>query len=219
VPINAGARRILEVLLRGEEVEYGFLGILPVTAGGEQKLGVLLENVAPGSPAERDGQLRLHDVLLAIDGVPLQDRDDLFVQLGTRLAGSKIRLRVRRTNGKDETVQVTLAKLYVPGKSIASVATSRPFVRGLRVDYTSLLAQQPPRLSRIPMGVLITDVQPGSVAESARLKPGEVITQVNGRSITAPDGFYQMTQLTRGPLELTLHSYAPNEPAAKVVLK
>ncbi len=50
------------------------------------------------------------------------------------------------------TADVTLAKLYVPGKKIASSLANRPFYRGLRVDYTSVLAQKPPRLPSIPRG-------------------------------------------------------------------
>jgi S1-C subfamily serine protease len=215
LPINAGMRRILEVLKRGEEVEYGFLGVgLGDRAEGT---GVPIVFVTPGAPAEREGRLRHHDVIVAIDGEPIHDSDDLFVNLGTRLAGSKVRLQVRR--GKDLlNAEVTLAKLYVPGKKIAS-APGRPFVHGLRVDYTSLLVQPLPRLGPIPAGVLITDVQAGSTADRAHVKAGEVITHVNQRPVATPDAFYQAVGAAPGPLELTLHNYTPQEPAAKVLLK
>jgi S1-C subfamily serine protease len=218
LPINAGMRRILDVLKRGEEVEYGFLGV----SFSDGAAGLKLNSVSTGSPAHREGGLRVGDVIAALDGQAVHDSDDLFVQLGTRLAGSKVRLRIRRhhENGRDEQFDatVTLAKLYVPGKHIASSMGRRPFVRGLRVDYSSLLVQ-PTRSGEIPAGVLITDIQPASAAEQARLRPGEVITHVNGRAVPTPAAFYQAVQGLTNPLELTLFNPAPQEPASKVVLR
>jgi serine protease Do len=217
LPINAGMRRIVDVLKRGEEVEYGFLGVGFQERGPEGTVGMPLTYVTPGSPAELEGRLHHHDIIVAIDGQLVHDSDDLFVNLGTRLAGSKVKLRVRRA-GKEATVEVTLAKLYVPGKKIASAPGRRPFYRGLRIDYTSLLVQ-PARSGRIPAGVLITDVQPGSAADFARLRSGEIITHVNDRRVTSPEAFYQAVPALAGPVTLTLHTYAPQEPPVKTVLK
>jgi S1-C subfamily serine protease len=221
LPVNAGLRRILEVLKRGEEVEYGFLGVSTREHALEGEIGLPLDFVLPGSPAALQGQLDSKtDSIVAIDGQPIHDSDDLFVQLGTHLAGSKVRLQVHSTRtNKDRQVEVTLAKLYVPGKKIASSLGRRPFLRGLRVDYSSLLAQPARTAATIPAGVLITDVQPGSVAEQARLRSGEVITQVNGRPVPTPAAFYQAALGVTGPLELTLLNPAPQEPASKVVLR
>lgn len=217
VPVNAGIRRIIEVLRRGEEVEYGFLGVSPDDRPRDH--GVALAAVTPGSPAEREGRLNHHDVILRIDDVPMRDSEDLFVSLGTRLAGSKVRLQVLRGGREPASVEVTLAKLYVPGKKIASAPGNRPFLRGLRVDYASLLIQPLPRLGPIPAGVLVTDVQPGSAAERVNLKAGEVITHVNGRAVMTPEAFYQASSASAGPLELILHNFTPQEPAARVILK
>ncbi len=216
LPIHAGMRRILEVLKRGEEVDYGFLGI----HFGESEAGPKLSYVVAGSPAAREGRLHENDVIVGVDGVPIRDSDDLFVQLGTRLAGTRVRLEVRRAGKTATTVEVTLAKLYVPGKKISSSPGNRPYVRGMRVDYTSLIVQAPTRRTDpIPTGVLIADVQPGSAAEQARLKPGEIITHVNQRPVLHPAAFYQAASDRTGPLELTLHSYSPQEPPVRVVLK
>lgn len=220
LPINAGMCRILNVLRRGEEVEYGFLGVAfqaEQRAGGH--VGVPLSYVTQGSPADLEGKLRHHDVLLAIDGVPIHDSDDLFLALGMQLAGSKVRLKVRRANRHVQTVEVTLARLHIPGKKIASSAGARPCFRGLRVDWASLLVQQPPRLSRVPPGVLISDIRPDSAAERARLKVGEVISQVNGRRVTTPAAFYRAVADAEGPIELTLYNFSTQEPPSKVVLR
>jgi serine protease Do len=218
LPMNAGMRRIVEVLKRGEEVEYGFLGINFDEKTGDHGGGLPVTYVAPGSPADREGRLRHGDVIVSIDQAPIRDSDDLFVHLGTRLASSRVRLQILRAGKYPATVDIALAKLHVPGKKIASSLGNRPFARGLRVDYTSLLVQ-PVRYGPIPAGVLITDVQPGSAADRAQLKVGEVITHVQQRPVPTPEAFYQALAAAPPVLELMLHSNAPQSPGARVLVK
>ena len=221
LPMTRDLRRVVDVLARGEEVEYGFLGVNFQEQAADGAAGIPLHLVVPGSPADVEGRLKPNDVLAAINGRPVRDSDDLFVYLGTKLAGTKVRLEVRRRGRpRPETVEVTLAKLYVPGKKIASSAGGRPFVRGLRVDYSSLLVQTPQRASlRMPAGVLVSEVQPGTAAERALLRPGEIITHVGGRPVTSPAAVYQAVGDRPGSVELTLQGANPAGPPAKVYLK
>ena len=212
IPVNVSMRPIIDVLKRGEEVDYGFLGIGPGERTG--KPGVAISSVGKGSPADLDARLKPGDVLLAVNGHPIHDVDDIFLQVGVQLAGSKVELHVR-SNGAERIVGVTLAKLHVPDKKIASSLGRRPFVRGLRVDYASLVVQQPPRAFFIPRGVLVSDVQLGTPAHKANLKAGDVITEVNRIPVPTPAAFYQAVAGAFGPIELTLY----NEPPVKVVLK
>jgi S1-C subfamily serine protease len=225
-------RRILEVLKRGEEVDYGFLGIQFKEPAIEDQRGVHIQGVIPGSPAAAEDAFRSYDergmpvrvpvdiAITAINDVPIHNWDDLFRNLGTCLAGNRVRIQVRRNGTPVRTAEVTLAKLYVPGKKIASSLGSRPFDRGLRVDHASLLAQQPPRLDQpIPRGVMVAEVQPNTPAARAALKPGEVITHVNQRPVSTPDDYYRAVQGAGDPVELTLHNFTPQSPPSKVILK
>lgn len=207
IPLDSGFRRILDVLVRGEEVDYGFLGV-SFNNKPDPGPGVGVTIVVEGSPA-REAGLQVHDRILAINGVPITEPDDIFLQLGTNLAGSKVRLEVRRAFGGLQTLDATLAKFSYPGKRIASSLGKRPFFRGLRVDYSSLLAQQSP--TRIPRGVMVTEVQPGSPAAQAKLRYGDVISHINGQAISTPANFYQVIANLRGPIDLTLPT-APTEP-------
>lgn len=217
-PLDAGMRRILEVLKRGEEVEYGFLGVSTDT----RPKGVLITDVRFGSPAEREAHLRAGDVILAINGVPINSNDDLFLQLGTQLAGTKIKIQYQR--GAVREVDVTLGKIHLTGKPIASSLGKRPYFRGLRVDDTTLLATQPQVPVRmVPQGVLVSQVQPGSPAALAELRSGDVITRVRvagqWRPVSSPAAFYDAVNAARGPVELELHNFGANEPPPKVTLK
>jgi serine protease Do len=218
IPVNAAMRRIIDVLKRGEEVDYGFLGVGfdERNANDNGKTGVRL-TVYKGSPAFVQGKLADGDILLGVNGVPIHDIDDVFVNVGVHLAGTKVKLLVRH-GINERTAEVTLSKLYVPGKRIASSLGSRPFRRGLRVDYSSLVAQQPSRWNYIPEGVLISELQPEGSADRAKLKVGDVITHVNAVKVTTPAAFYQAVDGVRGVLELTLHNL-PQDPPTKILLK
>jgi S1-C subfamily serine protease len=220
VPLDAGLTRILDVLKAGREVEYGFLGVtFDPKAGGAG--GVVLNYVTPGSPADKKG-LRARDAILAVNGNAVHDGDELFLALGTLLAGSDVTLEVRRAGTRRPAkVEVRLAKYYVPGKKIATDPEPRPFFRGLRVDDTSLLVQQgPPALAprRIPAGVLVSEVRDRSAAATALLRPGEVITHVNRRLVETPAAFYEAVRGLTGPVELTLAAGRRGQAAPKVVL-
>jgi serine protease Do len=216
IPINTPMRRIVEGLKRGEEIDYGFLGVGFDERTNNGKIGVRLTAVGSGSPAHLDGELRIGDVILAVNGEPVQESDDIFARVGIHLAGSKVKLHVRREKTPDRIVEVTLAKLYVPGKAIASSTGSRPFFRGLRADYSSLVAQQPPRRSTIPKGVLISELQPDTSADRAKLRVGDVVTHVDGLAITTPTAFYQAVSAARDrAVELTISG----DPPMRVLLK
>ena len=178
VPLDGPMKRIIDVLMRGDEVEYGFLGVR--FDSGENRLsrgpGVLLMGVEEGSPAARAG-LRPGEWITAINDNPIHDNDDLYLQIGLCLAGSTARVEASSKNGRSRTLLVQMAKSYTPGKAIAS---HRPAPRGgMRVDYPSILGQRI-GLQRIPDGVAVREIIPGGAADKARLKVDNVITQVAG---------------------------------------
>jgi serine protease Do len=208
IPLDAATKRIIARQREGEEVEYGFLGVTSAPEGRRRE-GLPVRGIVPGSPAQRAG-LRAGESILSINDIPVSDPDDLFLTVGTLLAGSEVRVEVR---GKPQTVPVTLAKFYVPGKVIAS--KRRPLVRGFRVDYTSVLwmqgyygGQMQAANAGILPGVYVSEVRSGSRAATAHLQVNDVITQVNGQAVESPADFYAAVEKVAdgAPLELTLVS-------------
>jgi serine protease Do len=203
VPLDTSMKRIIEVLRRGEEVEYGFLGIqmardpLPGTP-------VRILEPIPGGPAAQAGLLR-DDYIWSIAGRRIRDHDDLLLQVGIGLAGTEIPVEVRTggLTGPPRTVTLRLAKSPVPGSVIAC---NRPAPRaGLRVDYASIVARQS---REIPAGVAIREVVPHSPADRARLQPGKVIKRVNGRAVTTPAEFYDAMKRAGRKVELTVLDFS-----------
>lgn len=191
LPLDANLKRIIEVLKRGEEVEYGFLGVAAAPPGFRASEGLLLTVVTPGSPADRAG-LKPEDIILEVNGNPIRDTDDLFLHVGAALSGSKAKLKVQSPGSKPREVVVSLAKFAYLGPFIAS---SRPAsVMGLRVDHASVLMQTA-RLRSIPFGVVVREVEAGKPAEAkfkGLVEGGRLlITQVNGVPVGSPEEFYR----------------------------
>ena len=220
VPIDASFRRILDVLMDGEEVEYGLLGVSWKPSQGK---GVVIDSIKSGSPAA-DAKMESEDRICEVAGFPIHDVDDLFLYLGTQLAGSRVKIVVERgSRFKPERValEVTLAKLYIPGARIYSVCNKvRPFDRGLRVEYTSMLIRtDQSNVGKIPKGVLVDEVRPGSSADRAGLRPGELITHVNRQQINNPASYKAaVDKAAAGPIELTVGA-ADSKIDRKVVLQ
>jgi serine protease Do len=223
VPLDADMWRIVDKLKKGEEVEYGFLGVQidPRPENPNQKDVIIISSVQ-GSGAEmpeNDGSHKIAagDRILTIDGVRLQNNDDLFAILGTKLAGNSVKIKLLRAGSIRETT-VPLAKHYTPGKSIV---TSKPAaVAGLRVDYTSVsYLRDPPSVEfgRIPQGVVIREVLPNSNAQAAKLQADQIITQVNGASVNSPADFH--AALARQKDQVTLKYIKTDGKTDEVTLK
>jgi serine protease Do len=220
VPIDDGMRRIIKVLRRGEEVEYGFLGVYLKRPEQIPQGTVQISSLIPGGPAAR-GEIRgalFHggfparengDFILSINGTPIHSNDDLFLAVGMSLAGNKVSVEVaERPDGPRRTRSVTLAKFPSLEPVIAS---KRPPARGgLRVDWTSLmLPRNRPRLG-IPEGVLIREVLPDSPADKAHLQPDMIIKKVKSKKVTNPAEFYREMEKANGPIELTIGTVDQN---------
>ena len=95
IPMDANVKKMIEVLKRGEEIEYGFLGVTVNTEAPGDGRGVEIRDVAQGQPAHRAGMLG-GDTVVAINGNPVRDYDDLFLNISAVLAGSDAEIEVRR---------------------------------------------------------------------------------------------------------------------------
>jgi serine protease Do len=200
VPFGAGVRRLIDILRRGEEIEYGFLGIS--FRPGPARDGVQVDNVIRNGPAQRAG-LETGDIIKRIAGEPISTQDDLFLQAGLNPAGTIVEVVVKR-DGMPQTLRLQLGKYHAPGPFIAS---NRPAARfGLRVDPAVIYCQLE-RGEAVPaVGVVVREVQPGSPAHKAHLQSGKLVTQVNGKDVTSPADFYRAVDAAGDRVRLTVLS-------------
>jgi S1-C subfamily serine protease len=202
-PMDAAGRRAVETLKQGKEVEYGLIGITQMDSRGEldSRPPNRIDGVSPNSPAAQ-GELQMGDLFLAVDGVPVADFSALLVAVSSYSPGDKIRLKILR-DGKELERTLTIAKYPVKGEVIATVRP--PAWRGLRVDHRSLLTVGavpfgPAVLE--PQGVAVREVEPGSPADKAGLRPWMTIQEVAGRVIDIPADFARAVAGQKGPVKL-----------------
>ena len=119
IPSNQ-ARRTAEQLIETGTATYPIVGVsLDGRYDGE---GVLvaegadgdLPPVVPGGPAERAG-IRPGDVILAIDGRPVTEADELIVAIRAKAPGDAVTLTVRTDDGEPRDVRVVLDEVSSDG--------------------------------------------------------------------------------------------------------
>ncbi|QJW92601.1 trypsin-like peptidase domain-containing protein [Frigoriglobus tundricola] len=224
-PADEHFRRVVGVLRRGEEVEYGYLGVAgPHSALGPDRkpYGVQFESVVPHGPAALAG-LDERDIVTRVAGQPTTTYPELLLHVGSALAGEKVKLTALRTaQGRpvEVTVTVTLGKFKNDQPFIASVRPDPVF--GLRVEYGSILSQkQPPNEFRarlaVPAGVCVRELVADSPAATAFKKLGDrperwLITHLNGAPVATPAEFYKAT---KGQQTIRLTVKDPVEPNSR----
>ncbi|MEX0613059.1 MAG: trypsin-like peptidase domain-containing protein, partial [Pirellulales bacterium] len=195
IPLNAAMRRIIDTLKQGREVEYGMLGIgfgqTFVETTPERGGPLRAAQVYPGGPAARAG-LQIGDIITRVGDRSVVDIDAVQLAVGMLPPATETTVEYQRA-GHTTTAKVTLAKLAVAGKKIA---TARPEAwRGIQVDYaTALDAAQ--LAQAIASGaydaagcVLVIEVDRPSPAWRAGVRAGMFISHVGGKRVSTPDEF------------------------------
>jgi S1-C subfamily serine protease len=96
-------KRALPALKRGESVERAYLGVGMDTAA---QGGATVGSVEPGGPADSGG-MQDGDLIVEIDGEPVNDSDDVSSAVNARRPGQRLRIVVER-GGQRRTLTVEL---------------------------------------------------------------------------------------------------------------
>lgn len=190
IPINM-AKEIIPQLIRKGSVSRGWLGvsIQPVTEelarsfGLKQVQGALVSEVMAGGPAAKGG-VKQGDVITGFAGKTVRDVQQLQRIVADTPVGRKVEMEVVRS-GK------TL-KLSIVTGSQESAEAMRP--RPEDIEPAALLGltveELPPQIrAQGVIGVLVTEVEDGSIAGEAGLQAGDVIVAVNQKRITNLSGY------------------------------
>jgi len=116
VPVDLAAN-VMRSLIETGTVARGFLGVgaVPITADVAEQVGlpkdakgVIVIETQADSPAEKVG-IKRRDVILRVNGKPIENYDELRLTISQLAPGSKVTLDISR-DGKPMTVEVTLAQ-------------------------------------------------------------------------------------------------------------
>jgi serine protease Do len=185
IPINL-ARQIVPQLKEHGSVTRGWLGVMiqPVDEDIAKSLqlptekGALVAKVFPDSPAGAAG-IEVGDVIIKFDGMDVDKSTDLPSTVANTPVGKQVDVVVLR-EGKRKKMQVTVAKLEEEGTTEPVKADEL----GLSVqDMTPEIAREL-ELDPDATGVVVSSVTPGSPAEEAGLRPGDIIEMVGNKPAT-----------------------------------
>ncbi|MBA4389919.1 MAG: peptidase [Syntrophus sp. (in: bacteria)] len=186
IPINV-ARDLLTQLKSKGKVSRGWLGIviqkitpeIAKTFGLKESEGALVSDVAEQGPAEKAG-IKRGDVINSFNGKRIKDSEILPRLVGATEIGIKAKVGIIR-DGKPMEVEVIVGELPEGGLK----ASKKPEVEkdlGLVVqDITPEIAKHLNIKDR--KGVIVTDVTPGSPAQDADIRSGDIVKEIGRKPI------------------------------------
>ena len=147
--------------------------------------GVLLEDVSPGSPADKAG-LKVGDIVTSVGGKPVDNVRQFALDLYTYKIGQKAEIGVLR-NGKETTVSVpVIERPDDPTRFADLVSGPDNLVNRIGVVAVNITGELKEVLGgdlRIPGGVLVAAKTPTSTLLGEGPQPGDVIHAVNGTPV------------------------------------
>ncbi len=159
--------------------------------GLDRPMGVLIDQVYPGSPGERAG-VRVGDIITHVGGYEVSTPEGLRFRLrvGDRSAADSSRVPVKiLRSGKEQTVSLELKPApEVPPRAITTLE-EESFLIGLKVGSLSPAYAEELKLDPFAKGVVVLEIARNSPAARYRLlRPGDIIVAVNGQEVTTVDG-------------------------------
>jgi serine protease Do len=174
-------------------VARGWLGVViqrvtPEIAksfGLKESEGALVSDVMDQSPAEKAG-IKRGDVVISFNGKQIKDMDTLPRLVGSTEIGKEVKVGIVR-DGKEIQVSIVVGEL----KEESLQASRKPEVEK---DFGLVVQNITPEISKHlglkdKGGVIVTDVQPGSPAQDADLRSGDIIKEIDRKPIRSITDF------------------------------
>lgn len=194
VPVAMASLAMDQILEHGKVIR-GFLGVSvqPVTPAIAEAFGLngaggaLVGDVTDDTPASRAG-IREGDIVLEVDGRPVEDPRDLQLRIAQDAPGTRVNLTVYR-DGRKRQMQVELAELPGDESITAHDGQGPPGADDIAVeDLTPEIARRldlPPETK----GVVVDSVQPGSDWAQVGIRRGDVIQEVDRQVVETAGEF------------------------------
>ncbi len=161
--------------------------------GLESASGALVLQVVDGTPAAKAG-LQAGDVILRVDRVEVVDTEDLIQYVSSKRPGTRVELELLR-NGKRIEQDVLLEER----DALTADAPDEPVDETSSLEWLGMQYQGLDRATRsqfgIPSsadGVLVVDLQPSSPLYDEGIRPGALISEVNGRAVDSVEAFEEI---------------------------
>jgi serine protease Do len=225
VPINQAVAILPQLKERGR-VSRGFIGVglTDVTPTLQRALdltvskGAMIQDVTPGSPAERAG-LRPYDIIIEVEGRQVMNNEEVIRDISARQPGSIARLEIVR-DGRTQTMQVKLVERPLRDRTPDGLEDLGPRPRPRQPEPTEtplgLTVRELDRgvVGRLEIpgtinGVMISRVDPTGAGFQALLRRGLVIMEINKRPIATLADYQRTVTAARPGDILVFYVYDP----------
>lgn len=199
IPSNMAESIITQLKEKGK-VSRGWLGVTiqdmdentAKALGLDKAEGALIASVVPGEPADKAG-LQQGDVIIEVGGQDIESAQDLLRTIAGYEPGEKVGITVwRKGDREDFTVELgtrdTQKLAQAPGRTPEPEAGQTAESIGLSVKAVNEQEAKALDMDKA-RGLLVTDVQPGSSADDAGLRQGDVILQANQQDVNSVSAF------------------------------
>jgi serine protease Do len=201
LPINMMVR-VYNDIIRGGQVTRGSIGIGMQVVNAKEALkamgfdhGVIVETVKKDGPADKAG-MKPEDLVLAIDGQPLKDGDDLVNRVSDMPVGTPCTLSVDRDGKKLEFKLVVQdrVKVYWDEKRIAGDTIPTANGEEEKAEVSKLvtfgigvrpLTDDEKGLTPDKRGMIVTRVEPNSFASDIGMEERDIIVSVDRHPINS----------------------------------
>ena len=189
IPVNVAKPLIPQLISKGE-VTRGYIGvsIQPITPELAKAMnlknakGALVSDVVPGSPADKGG-MKPGDVVIAFNQKNIDGPRDLSSWVAQTPVGQEAKVAVLR-EGSEKQLTLKVDKFGTEEAKVEKSASSDQGKWGLGLEDLNpqMKGLFRPKNSQ---GVLVANVQPGSPADLAGVRPGDILLSVNRQPVNS----------------------------------
>ena len=195
IPVNL-VKELLPQLRGKGKVTRGYLGVLiqkvtPELAeslGMEKSQGALVANVSKDGPADKSG-VKVGDVIVEFDGKEIKDSGELPIIVARTAVDKKVRMKVLRDK-KELTLNVAVGELK--DEEVVASAPEKGEM-GLTVQRLTPQIAESLGLEKAE-GIVVSAVEPGSAADEAGIRRGDVIVEIDRKPIRNLDEYKKLSR-------------------------
>jgi len=229
IPIDL-AHRVMDQIISGGRVNRVAMGVSVQNAtandaeyvGLPEIRGVLVQDFSEGSAAKKAG-IEAGDIIVSVDGAPVEYVGQLQQQVAFRKAGEKVKVEVARKGGVRKTFEVRLQQVSASKDTAArdpeaadeadssDGAAADIDLLGLTVQPVDQDAVEQFELKPEQRGLMVTGVTPGGPAQGEIAEPGnggpDIILSVEGKSVKSVADLKQVLKGDKSGDIVTLRLY------------
>lgn len=196
---------VVNAAVSGVEIQRPWLGAAGqlVTAALAESLdlerpgGVVVTDIHPDGPADRAG-LKTGDIITGIDGRPVDDPQSLLYRIAIRPVGETAMLDVFRSG---ESLQLPIELQVapeIPPRNVTDIGGRNPLT-GARIANLSpaLAGELGFDAFAYNQGVIVLAIARFSPAQQSRVRPGDIVLDVNGSPVERVEDLIRLLNATQ----------------------